>query len=182
MPRMSKTKYTLIIAAIAFVVFAIVVTSRWLTIVNSPLAIHKTPTEFIIKPGTHTTQLAANLVGQGIITHPNYFIWMLRLQGHTRSIKAGLYQIEANLTMRQLAEKFSYGKVIQPRITLIEGWTVKNVLQELQKHSLVKHKLINATNKEIVERLKIPFNNPEGLLLPDTVAVGMAKARQEPTL
>ena len=90
---------------------------------DSPINIESdTAIIYTIKPGMNLKLIGEDLVRQGIMKHPYYFMLDGRLQGTDSRLKAGEYLLHPGTTQRQLLEQFEAGKVVQHSLALIEGW------------------------------------------------------------
>jgi len=123
---------------------------------------------FIISPGQGVSTVARGLVDAGVITEPYSFtLWSYR-KGYTGSLKAGEYEIERDSTLLQLLEKFVEGDVVTYAVTFIEGWTFKQILNQLLSNGTLKQSVGQMSDREIMTKLGYPNLHPEGRFFPDT--------------
>lgn len=85
------------------------------------------------------------------------------------SLKAGIYEVQPNMTLKQVLDLVSNSKNVQlNRIAVIEGTTFKQLIQMLKKDPLITHTILDLPYTEILKKLEIPYAHPEGLFAPDT--------------
>lgn len=85
------------------------------------------------------------------------------------TLKAGVYEVKAGMSVRQVLDMISNAENAQMnRILVIEGTTTKQLLQALKKDPLVVKKFASGQSDEIIKALNIPYNHLEGLFAPDT--------------
>lgn len=85
------------------------------------------------------------------------------------SLKAGVYEIDQGMSVRQVLEFISNAENAQMnRVLVIEGTTFKQLVEQLQQNPLVKKEVSNLPQAEMLQTLNIPFSHPEGLFAPDT--------------
>ena len=123
---------------------------------------------YIIKPGMNLKQVGQGLTQQGILDHPYYFMLEGRLQGSESRLKAGEYLLKPGVTQRQLLEQFVAGKVVQHSLTLIEGWSFRQLMNEVSSNGTLVQTLANVDSKTVMTALAYPEVHPEGRFFPDT--------------
>ncbi len=123
---------------------------------------------YIIKPGMNLKQVAQDLTQLGILDHPYYFMLEGRLQGSESRLKAGEYLLKPGVTQRQLLEQFVAGKVVQHSLTLIEGWSFRQLMNEVSSNGTLVQTLANVDSKTVMTALAYPEVHPEGRFFPDT--------------
>lgn len=123
---------------------------------------------YIIKPGMNLKQVGQGLTQQGILDHPYYFMLEGRLQGSESQLKAGEYLLKPGVTQRQLLKQFVAGKVVQHSLTLIEGWSFRQLMNEVSSNGTLVQTLANVDSKTVMTALAYPEVHPEGRFFPDT--------------
>ncbi|OTG99071.1 endolytic transglycosylase MltG [Acinetobacter sp. ANC 4973] len=85
------------------------------------------------------------------------------------TLKAGVYEVHAGMSVRQVMEMLSNSENAQMnRILVIEGTTFKQLIESLKKDDLVTKEVLNLPQDQMLKALNIPFSHPEGLFAPDT--------------
>ena len=121
-----------------------------------------------IEPGTRAAQVAEAVVASGAQTPVQLLQWWFRASGQARQIKAGSYEITPGMTPRRLLAMLVRGDQALKSITLVEGWSFKQVRQALQKAELLAQDSIGLAPEMIMEKLGKPGVHPEGRFFPDT--------------
>ncbi len=123
---------------------------------------------FELPPGTTPTRLAALLHERGVIDRPRTFLWLLRWRGLDRRLQAGEYEIPPGITVAQLLERLVTGRVRLHSLTVVEGWTLRQLRTALAAHPAIEPVLEGLDGEAIMARLGKPGMAPEGWFLPDT--------------
>ncbi len=118
--------------------------------------------------GESFSNFAERLAEAGLIEHPRLWSWQARLSGDARKVQAGEYWLRAGDTPRVLLDRLLRGEVVFYETTLLEGWTIKQVLAELAGQGTLQHELIGADVATLLGALGLPAGNAEGLFFPDT--------------
>ena len=107
-------------------------------------------------------------VDSGIDTNPVLLYWWFRLSGDSRLIKAGSYEISQGTTPRSLLDKLVRGDEALRAVTLVEGWTFKQMRVELSKAEQLGQETYRLEPDLIMKMLGKPGLHPEGRFFPDT--------------
>lgn len=111
---------------------------------------------FVIARGEGTNSIAQRLQEEGLIRSGLAFKIELQLSGKKGQIEAGDFKISPSMTTEEIINVLSQGS-IDKWVTLIEGWRIEEIAQELNsKVKIQKAKFIE---------LAKPY---EGYLFPDT--------------
>lgn len=138
------------------------------TFKSTPVELPAEGLVFDLKLGTSMQRLALDLEQQGIISNALFFRSMARLGSHAAKIQAGEFLIPAQTTPPQLLALFVSGKVMQYSLTLVEGWTFREMMKRVSNHKSLQHTLSGLSDREIMEQLGFPEQHPEGRFFPDT--------------
>jgi UPF0755 protein len=96
------------------------------------------------------------------------FVLLGRVLGVTAKIKYGSYQLDKPLSMYELLEIITKGRVAQSDLTIIEGWTFKQFREALNAAPKIRHDSLGLSDTEILQRIGATEKHPEGLFFPDT--------------
>ncbi len=138
------------------------------TFAQTPISLSTPSMEFEIKPGTSLTALARQLEHRRVIPSASEFLWMVRLQGLSPNVKAGVYELTSGLTPVALLGLFNQARVKQYALTIVEGWTAHQLLQALGQVPVLVHELAGKTPEQIAQLLELKPAHLEGQFLPDT--------------
>ena len=95
------------------------------------------------------------------------FLWF-RLSGKDREIKAGNYEIPQGTSPYALLQKLVRGEEALRAVTLVEGWTFRQVRQALARAEQLKPDSQGLSDADIMERLGRAGVPAEGRFFPDT--------------
>ena len=123
-----------------------------------------------INKGDSFDNITQNLRAQQISIKPFWFKLVAMREKATTKIKVGEYDLKSGMTAPELLAVLVEGKPKQYAITFPEGWTFKEILQEIAKNPNIRHTLADkqADYPTLMATLGIPANHPEGLFFPDT--------------
>lgn len=91
-------------------------------------------TGFAIVAGDSLGRVVQRLAADRLIEYPEMFKVFARVKGVAADLHAGEYLIAPSTTYRQLLQKFVAGDVRYFSTTLVEGWTLKELLIDLNSH------------------------------------------------
>ena len=125
--------------------------------------------ETIIFPrGSSIRTLANQLIEKNLLKEKaNFLIWGKLKRQETR-LQAGEYLIKPGSSLADLLDNMVKGNVVQHGITLIEGFTFRQVLKIIHDNPAIKLETKNLSDKEIMARLGHTGEHPEGRFYPDT--------------
>ena len=126
------------------------------------------PSTFLIRSGSNIKSISQDLARAKIINDPWLFILLAKVRGLETRVRAGEYQIETGITADELLEKLIEGNSIQYQLTVIEGWTFRQMLTAIAENPIVENTLQGKTDEDIMALLDLPGQHPEGLFFPDT--------------
>lgn len=139
----------------------------WNNYLETALPINET-TQYEISPGTSLGAVALDLHARGWLKRPRWFVWYARSRGDESRMRAGEYAIEVGTTPVTLLELFVRGEVIQHAFTIIEGSTFADLRAALAKQKLTRQIIADLSDDEVMTRLGLPGESPEGRFLPET--------------
>lgn len=134
---------------------------------ETPLG-EQTEAEFSVEPGDSIQRVALRLVSMGLMDSPLYFRLHARLTGQAGRIQVGEYRIGPEDTPATLLAAMASGKVLQRTLTVVEGWTFRQLREALAAHPQIHQTLGDRSDAEIMAELGHPDQHPEGRFFPDT--------------
>jgi UPF0755 protein len=131
---------------------------------ETPLNIEPPGLAFVVEPGANMRSVITALDQRGVTRMD----WRWRLFSRLRAmtIKAGEYELTAGLSPPDLLALLASGKVIRYRFTIVEGWTVAQLVNALGEDPVLRHDIASAADLQGLEGM--PPGNPEGWFLPET--------------
>lgn len=100
-----------------------------------------------------------------------FFKAYLKYRNGGRNIKAGYYEIKGEYTIKDLIEILESGKSKMYKFTIIEGSTVKNVIDNLVAANKGNRSNFEQALKELSFPYPTPNNNFEGYFYPETYMI-----------
>jgi UPF0755 protein len=131
---------------------------------STPLAIDPTGLVLNVEAGANIRSVLNKLENQGATRMD----WRWRLLGRLQpvTIKTGEYKLEPGILPEQLLKLLASAKVLSYRFTIVEGWSVEQLLAALQRDPVLFHSLDSVSQLGLHGGM--PQGHPEGWFLPET--------------
>jgi UPF0755 protein len=142
----------------------------WWHYERAPLAMSAGELQVEIDRGTTGQGVGAALRRQGVDVPDRLLALAWRWRGDAPKIRAGNYVINAPLTLRELLDRLTRGDVSLRDITLIEGWTFRQIRVALARNTDLKPDTAGLSDADVLARIGAAESHPEGLFAPDTYA------------
>ena len=130
--------------------------------------------EFIIERGANTTQIAKNLLAQGLIKNENAFKLLSKINGYDGTYLSGTHIVSKTLSYDEMMRVLS-SEAASRTVTIPEGKTFIQMVDILYDKKIIKDKaqFIKVANTEqfdydFLKDLPQRDNKLEGYLFPDT--------------
>ena len=133
-----------------------------------PVVIGTRAVDVEVTPGAPLRQVAAELNSQGVLPHPFELVWLARLRGDTHALRAGEYLVPPGTSVAGLLDLLKSGKVVLHSLTLVDGWTFKQVMQAVDGNPALSHTLAGKDAGAVMAALGHPGEAPEGRFYSDT--------------
>ena len=157
------------LAIISIVLLIILMAWLWVSYrdaINKPVVQNSLTIE--IEQGDSFTKITNKLLLQGLAIQPLMFKAIALQKNIINKLKVGEYELTPGLTIPQILTIFAEGKSKKYTITFPEGWSLKEILQELEKTPNLKISLEKTAISELPAQLGMSEKMPEGLFFPDT--------------
>ena len=127
---------------------------------------------FSVDAGSGNAKIATDLKSQGLIKYPWLFLGYIRYKNFNNKMQVGKYELKSTMTISEIADILSQGKVKENQVTFPEGFTIDQMAKRLEEQNIVK-----AADFKKATKVYYPFrflddrprvNNLEGFLFPDT--------------
>lgn len=166
--KSANKKFIVIISV--FLAICLWICLDFLYFLKSPLIkFGQSPTDFVFIQGTSVKKEAAILKQRGLIKRPLFFNLLARFKGVERNLKAGEYRIDPGVTTPSLLlEKMVKGSSIRHAFTIVEGWTVSQMIAALNSNAYIEHTLQKSNTAELMDKIGHSGELPEGRFAPDT--------------
>ncbi|NNG21400.1 endolytic transglycosylase MltG [Massilia sp. ML15P13] len=155
----------LLVTGIIVLVAAVAGFSWW---AKSPLTTGEPVIEFSIAPGSGVGAAAQQMASAGVPVNRHLFNILARVTGQAGKIKAGSYELKPDTSPRRLLAQLVRGEFAQEAVTIIEGWTFRQMRAALAAHDRLKHDTVKLSDKELMAKISKEYTSPEGMFFPDT--------------
>ncbi|MCS6985451.1 MAG: endolytic transglycosylase MltG [Leptospiraceae bacterium] len=163
---LTRAIFIVVFLVLAFVVF-------FLISLGSPGKGEKRQ-DFVVRSGWGAYAVAKELHQQGLIKSRRAFLWYLRLSGKINELKKGVYEIHDGMSGFYVADLLTSGRTKSISFTIPEGYNNRQIGDLLTEkgffHSRAEF-LHYASDKDLLEKYKIPAKTAEGYLFPETYTV-----------
>ncbi len=123
---------------------------------------------YVVESGTGLKAFARQLEREKVLPDAHTLVWIAYLKGRSRDLKAGEYRFRRGITALEILEQVMAGRVVEYPLTLVEGWTFRQVLDALASAPKLGQGLKGLPPKQIMALLGYPTLHPEGRFYPDT--------------
>ena len=161
MAFISKLIFTAIVLALA----AVGAFAWW---AQAPITTQEPVIEFSIAPGSTASAVGQQVAAAGVPIQAILFNLLARVTAVSSKLKAGPYELKPGTTPLGLLGQLVRGEFAQESLTIIEGWTFRQMRQALAARSGLKHDTAGLTDRALMAQISPEFKEPEGLFFPDT--------------
>ena len=121
-----------------------------------------------VERGSNLRRLARRLQQQGVLRSADLLYWHARWQELANRIRAGEYRVPPGTTPDGLLRILVSGRTVEYPLTLVEGWTFRQVRAALARDPVLEKTLEGKSDAEVMALLGHPDEHPEGRFFPDT--------------
>jgi UPF0755 protein len=152
----------LLAGALAWLVWA-----RYQQFLAQPLDIPSSGHVFVLEPGSSGSDIVDKLAAQGLTRSGWQWKLLMRLEPHI--YRSGEYQLSTGMVPQEVLAELASGRVIQYRLTLVEGWTFEQLAAVLDSNDILEHRFDLSDAAQRAEALsELDIDHPEGWFLPET--------------
>jgi UPF0755 protein len=108
------------------------------------------------------------LQAEGVLHDAFWLRLYWRFNLRDQPLHSGEYRLTPELKVRDMLALWRRGEVVQYSLTLVEGWSFRQVREALARESKLELTLSELGDEQLMERLGQPGVNPEGRFFPDT--------------
>lgn len=137
--------------------------------IHSSLTVSE-PAFIKIDDGETLYRFSKELKAKGWIDSRFWIRLYVRINPSYAEFKKGTYLVTEQESIKSLLEKITQGKEHQFSVTFVEGTTLNEWLEVLQKQPFLLKTLSGDKIRQVVETLDLEHKNPEGWFFPDTYA------------
>lgn len=136
--------------------------------VNAPLALNAPLVDLSIEPGASPREVASAVAKAGVSVQPQLLYGWFRISGQARQIRAGSYELQGEVSPFSLLQKLVQGDEASRSVTLVEGWSFRQVRDALQRAENLRPDSVQMTEADLMSQLGRPGLAAEGRFFPDT--------------
>ena len=122
----------------------------------------------VVRPGHSLPTVLRNLHAAGVQGSTLEWTALARQLGAAGRLQVGEYTLEPGMTPRQLLIDMRDGRVVQHKLTIVEGWNIRDVRAALAKAEPLVHDAAKLDDAALMAKLGHPGQHPEGRFLPET--------------
>lgn len=185
----NKNKKLIIIASVflGFILLITLIFAFWLNrTINVKNSTNQDTKEFVIKSGEGAGDIAQRLEEEKLIKSSFAFVFYLNIKSVGDNLQIGEYRVRQDLTIIQVAEILTKGKIQTNVITIPEGWDMEKIANYLaNKKIMTKNEFLAQARLENY-RSKYGFLKDvpegaslEGFLYPDTYQISKSADANE---
>lgn len=129
---------------------------------------------FLIQKGQGAKEIAENLKRENLIRCALCFRIYVLFKGFATKLQTGRYLLSPSMTIPEIAEKFVLGKVVKEKITIIEGWNLKDIAVFFEERGICQEEeFLEISKRDFSDQFEFLKDKPkelslEGYLFPDT--------------
>ncbi|MGL4318111.1 MAG: endolytic transglycosylase MltG [Pseudomonas sp.] len=140
---------------------------RWHTALEQPLQLSAERLIEVV-PGDTPGGMLNRLQAEGVLDGAFWLRlhWRFNLAG--QPLHSGEYRLTPQQSARDLLAMWQHGDVVQYSLTLVEGWSFRQVRAALARQSALKQSAADLDDKALMATLGLPGSSPEGRFFPDT--------------
>lgn len=135
--------------------------------------------EIHIESGRSFPEVVQVLRENGIVSDAFLFKTYVLLRREAGKIRAGDYHFPEGVTPQQVLAMLRQGDFARIRVTLIEGWTLRDIAHALAAYVEEQAFLAKANDPAFIQTLGLAVPSLEGYLFPDTYEVYRPKGPEE---
>jgi UPF0755 protein len=135
---------------------------------DRPFDLPNPTVDLSIEPGMGGRDIATAVQDAGVNVNAGLLYAWFRFSGQSRQIRAGSYELDRQTTPRSLLQKLVRGEEALRSVTLVEGWTFRQVREALGKAEQLKPDSRALTAEDIMNQLGKSGTPAEGHFFPDT--------------
>lgn len=144
-------------AILIFILLVIVLFFLFYFQFYTPLSSNAQERTFRIEPGEGLEKIASKLETEGFVRGDVFFSIYVYFRGEESNLKAGDYLLSSSMSIKEIADKLINGEAEGLKITIIEGWDIKDIAQYLDNLNI-------CSEQDFLEAAQ----SSEGYLFPDT--------------
>lgn len=124
----------------------------------------------VIPQGANAADIGKLLEKEGVISSDKKFVFLTKIKGSEKRIKAGRYEFHKDMAINEVLDKLVKGEIRPVVVTIPEGLTIKEIADIVQDQVDIDGKkfIELAKNSDFAKREGLEGKDFEGFLFPDT--------------
>jgi UPF0755 protein len=135
---------------------------------HRPLAMKGDRVEVRIPAGASPRTIARLLQEAGLAVDTPSFLAAVKATEAARDLRAGSYEFARGVSLQDIVAKLRSGEVLRERLTIVEGWTFREMRAELARNPDLRQDSAKLTPAALLKAIGATESHPEGLFAPDT--------------
>jgi len=136
--------------------------------IERPLSMRDDRIEIVVPAGASAREIGEALSARGVDVDVNLFVAVARFSEATRRLRAGRYEFTRGMRLADVVEKLRRGETLKERLTIVEGWTFRDMRAALAAHPFLRRDSSAMSDAEVLAALGASAPHAEGLFAPDT--------------
>ncbi len=158
----------LVVLSLVVGVLALVAAVLLWRLYQQPLTLGAERVEISVPAGASARAIARALREQGVDVNTEFFVAIARLSEVSKSLRAGRYEITRGMRLQDVIARLRRGETLKERLTVVEGWTFREMRAALAAHPLLRRDTQQMTDAQVLSAIGAAEPHPEGLFAPDT--------------
>ncbi len=126
------------------------------------------PVVLTVISGQGYRTIVDRLEREGVVKH-RWHWWVLgRHSDLAGRIQAGEFALPVGLAAPDVLRYLADGRVVQYALTIVDGWTFKELMFAVSQHQALEHTLLELDSEEVARRIDVDLHHPEGWFEPET--------------
>ena len=121
-----------------------------------------------VPKGTTPTRTFYRLEANGVIKDAFWLRVYWRFNLAKQPLHSGEYRMQPGMTVEGLIDLWKRGEMVQYSLTLVEGWSFRQVRAALAREEKLEHSLDGLSDSQVMDKLGHTGIFPEGRFFPDT--------------
>lgn len=121
-----------------------------------------------VQPGDTPSKVFMRLESEGVLEGAFWLRLHWRLNKAHERLFSGEYPLSPGMPVREMLGLWQRHEVVQHNLTLVEGWTFRQLRTALAAQPKLVQSLEGLTDEAVMQRLGYPGLHPEGRFFPDT--------------
>ncbi|WP_090352233.1 endolytic transglycosylase MltG [Pseudomonas oryzae] len=121
-----------------------------------------------VPSGATPSGLLTRLEDDGVLDGALWLRLYWRFNYHGKGLHSGEYRLTPGQTALDLLRQWRSGEVVQYNLTLVEGWTFRQLRAALSAQERLEQTLAGLDDAAVMQRLGLAGQHPEGRFFPDT--------------